>query len=304
MDKRLSRTEMLVSLGFLFMLVCTVGAFFFGVRVGSDRATANYEVQKELNSKSETATTLQQQDLVSFYHTVFMPYREFQSEWIKVIEQANAKSTTDFPADLKRMASLAQQQYNEISAIKLPASTKLAQSQQQILKSLTEFQNESKKLINSSSGKSVAQLLTAMRKDTLYKQAVGHSLNSQQSYYDAMLKWAAGMDSDIPSEIVMSQDMKTTAWSKLPLVAKNKLSADLIAANGKLVNYYPQDLSSRIDEFIESGQAGKLKLVLVRPISELLTDTKAVRNGDYKSNMSQFYSNQVLPQLPFFLPGE
>ncbi|MNG07863.1 hypothetical protein D3C84_911840 [compost metagenome] len=98
--------------------------------------------------------------------------------------------------------------------------------------------------------------------------------------------------------------MKTASWSKLPLAAKNKLSADIIAANGVLVKYYPQDLSSRIDEFISSGQAGKLKLAFIGPVSELLADTKAVRSGDYKSNMSRLYSNQVLPQLPFFLPGE
>lgn len=294
---------MLISLGFLFMLVCTVGAFFFGIRVGTDRTTANFEVQKQLNSKPAVTAALQQQDLVSFYHTVFMPYREFQLEWIEAIEQANVKQTADMPADMKRMSSLAQQKFNEISAIKVPSSSLLDQAQQQLLKSLSAFQSESKKLAGGG-GQSVDQLLASMRKDQLYTQAVSLSLHGQQSYYDAMLKWAAGTNPDIPGEIVMPKDMKIAAWNKLPLVAKNKLSADIVAAGGSLVNYYPQDLSSRIDEFIGSGQADKLKLGLIGPISELLSDTKAVRSGDYKSNMSRLYSNQVLPQLPFFLPGE
>ena len=35
MEKRITRTEMLFSLGFLFMLVFAVGAFFYGVKIGS-----------------------------------------------------------------------------------------------------------------------------------------------------------------------------------------------------------------------------------------------------------------------------
>jgi len=82
MEKRLTRTEMLFSLGFLFMLVFAVGAFFYGVKMGSDKTEAKFiEQTKHLSSGNvKSATAYQQQDLVSFYHTVFLPYREFECD--------------------------------------------------------------------------------------------------------------------------------------------------------------------------------------------------------------------------------
>ncbi|MBD3918763.1 hypothetical protein H8B09_08380 [Paenibacillus sp. PR3] len=304
MNKSLSRSEMLVSLGFLFMLVCAAGAFFFGVEVGKNRTTTQLEASKESTDKKPVSGTLQQQDLVSYYHTVFMPYREFQSEWIAVVENANARQTTDLPTELKRLASLSQKTFNEVSAVSMPTSTPLEQSQQQLLKSIASFQSVSKRLSTSKEGQSVAQILAAMRKDTDYKSAVNKSLQGQQSYYNAMVQWARTINSDIVQVNELPGTMKISVWKSLPLIVKNKLSADLILASGTVVNYYPQDLSSRIDEFISSGQAAKLKYDLIGPISELLIDTKAVRSGDFKSSMVNQYAKQLLPQLPFFLSDE
>ena len=82
MDKHLSRFQMLFSLGFIFMLVLAVAAFFAGVEVGSSRTESRYEAKKLLAAASSSKPSYSQQDLVSFYHTVFSPYREFQNEWL------------------------------------------------------------------------------------------------------------------------------------------------------------------------------------------------------------------------------
>ncbi|QKS45384.1 hypothetical protein HUB94_13875 [Paenibacillus cellulosilyticus] len=286
------------------MLICAVGAFFFGVEVGKNRTTTQLEASKESTDKKTVSGTLQQQDLVSYYHTVFMPFREFQNEWINVVENANTKQTTDLPTELKRLASMSQKTFNQISAVSMPISTPLEQSQQQLLKSIASFQTVSKRLSTSKDAQSVAQVLTAMHKDADYKAAVAKSLQGQQSYYSAMVQWARTINPDIPQAKGLPDTMNVSYWNSLPLIVKNKLSADLIAASGSVVNYYPQDLTSRIDEFISSGQAKKLKYDLVGPITELLIDTRAVRSGDFKSSMVSQYSKQLLPQLPFFLTDE
>ncbi|MWC28432.1 hypothetical protein [Paenibacillus sp. MMS18-CY102] len=301
MSKKLSRTEMLMTLGFLFMLVCAVGSFFVGYRVGSDRTTANFETQKQLASKPVTTGTFQQQDLVSFYHTIFMPYREFQNEWLSAMERANTKQTSDLPTEFKRLSTLAQQKFKEISSVSTQQATLIEQSQQQLLKSLASFQSVSKRLSGKSDNTSISQLMAALKQDQDFKAGVSKSLQGQQSYYEAMLKWSATIDADIPSAIKMPSSLTITEWKKMPLVVKNKLSADLVASAGKVVSYYPQDLTSRIDEFIGTGQANKLNMRLVGPIAELLADTKAVRSGDFQNSMGRLYTNQLLPQLPFFL---
>lgn len=43
MNKHLTRSDYLFALLFLFMLVCVVGAFFFGMVTGEKKATAKYE---------------------------------------------------------------------------------------------------------------------------------------------------------------------------------------------------------------------------------------------------------------------
>ena len=86
MEKRLNRTDLGFSLMFLLMLIIAVGAFFYGVKVGGDRVrTEQTEAAAVEKAKAASAASLpsayQQQDLVSFYHTVFLAYREFENEW-------------------------------------------------------------------------------------------------------------------------------------------------------------------------------------------------------------------------------
>jgi len=66
----------------------------------------------------------------------------------------------------------------------------------------------------------------------------------------------------------------------------------------------PQDLTARIDAFIASGQAGKMKLKTVGAVAELLTRTEAVRDADFLQLKNRFYADQLLPQLPFFYPDK
>ena len=100
MEKRLTATAMLFSVGFVFMLVCTVGAFFYGIQIGSAKTEAKYTAENAgADAAAALASPYQQQDLVSFYHTVFLPYREFQNEWFgsngQIIPRKNNSSSLD-----------------------------------------------------------------------------------------------------------------------------------------------------------------------------------------------------------------
>ena len=81
MNNRTSRTQMLYTLGFLFFLIAAFAAFFTGVKVGADKTEAKYEQQKSAEESKEYSESYQQQDLVTFYHNVFLPYREFKRNW-------------------------------------------------------------------------------------------------------------------------------------------------------------------------------------------------------------------------------
>ncbi|SDW31536.1 hypothetical protein [Paenibacillus sp. CF384] len=305
MEKRLTRTEMLFSLGFLFMLVFAVAAFFYGVKIGSDKTEAKIiENAKHLSSsKNASAGAYQQQDLVSFYHTVFLPYREFQSNWFETIHKLSSQELTDISSSLKELSNIAEQKYGEAEHASVPKSSPLLESAQlQLLKSLRMFSEAAQRGAGSAKDMNNTELLKALMKDAYYTQGVKFAMAGQQSYYIAMLKWSASVNPNIPDHYDSTSVLSIQQWKTLPLTIKNKLMADMLNARKTLAPFYPQDLASRVDQFIVSGQASSMKMKTVDSIVDLLISTEAVRSGDFSDSKAVLYAKELLPQLPFFFP--
>src|ERR1700730_10741982 len=108
MDKRLNRSDLMFSLAFLLMRVIAIGAFFYGVKVGTARVEAQYASEhKPATAAPPPPYAYQQQDLVSFYHTVFLSYREFQNDWFAAQDKWLSDSTADRSASLKELSKVA-----------------------------------------------------------------------------------------------------------------------------------------------------------------------------------------------------
>ncbi|GGD69445.1 hypothetical protein [Paenibacillus nasutitermitis] len=305
MEKRLTRTEMLFSLGFLFMLVCAVGAFFYGVKIGSDQTEAKLiEQTKHLSGgKTSLVPAYQQQDLVSFYHTVFLPYREFQNEWTQTLHKISTGQISDSASALKGLASTAKQKYKEANLASVPASSPLLeQSQLQLLKGLKLFGEAAQRGAGSAKDMSVEELVKELVKDAFYLEGVKQALTGQVSYYYAMMKWSSSVDPHIPDQFSTTSVLALGKWKTLPLVVKNKVIAEQLKSRMLIIPYYPQDLTSRVDQFISSGQASKMGMKTLGSVIDLLIDTEAVRSGDFDTSKPVLYAKELLPQLPFFFP--
>jgi hypothetical protein len=304
MEKRLNRSDIMFSLAFLLMLIIAVGAFFYGVKVGSARVEAQYATEDvPAPTTSVAANAYQQQDLVSFYHTVFLPYREFQNSWFAAQNKWLADSTTDRSASMKELAKSAQQKYNAIKGVYVPQiSTKLKDAQTSYLKSLKLF-SDSFTLLAASANEGTAEMVLAkVFVHSYFKEGRNQSLTAQDNYYNSMLKWAESVNSDIPGSFETPEILSIAKWKTLPLLVKVNVASDYLLKQKLLTEYLPQDLTARIDQFITSGQADKRKVKSFSAIAELLTSTEAVRNGDFIEMKSRFYENEQLPQLPFFFP--
>lgn len=306
MEKRLNRSDLMFSLAFLLMLVIAVGAFFYGVKVGSARIEAQHALQDVPEpSDSAPAHAYQQQDLVSFYHTVFLPYREFQNSWFAVQNKWLADSTADRSASMKELAKSAQQKYDEIKGAYVPQiSSKLKDAQNSYLRSLKLF-NESFTLLAPTANEGHPDaVLNMVNVHSFFKEGRNQSLAAQDDYYISMLKWAESLNSDIPGDFEIPEILSVVRWQALPLLVKIKVSSDYLNQQKLLTEFLPQDLTARIDHFIASGQSNKRKVKSFSAIAELLTSTEAVRNGDFIEMKSRFYENELLPQLPFFFPDK
>jgi hypothetical protein len=286
------------------MLVIAVGAFFYGVKVGTDRTESKFAKEEVIEA---TATpqpnAYQQQDLVSFYHTVFLTYREFQNDWITAQAKWLSDPTADRAASMKELAKSAQKKYDAIKAVYVaPVSPQLKDSQTNYLKSLKLFHESFSELAASANEGTADLVMDKVNNNSFYKEGRTQALLAQKQYYNSMLKWAESVNADVPGDYVSPEVLSIAKWKALPLLVKIKVSSDYLSEQNELTGFLPHDLTARIDQFISSGQADKRKVKSFNAIAELLVSTEAVRNGDFIEMKSRFYGDEQLPQLPFFFP--
>lgn len=300
MNSRNSRTQMLYTLGFLFFLICAFAAFFTGVKVGADKTEAKYEhLNDNEGAEEEFSGSYQQQDLVTFYHNVFLPYREFKRNWNNEVDTlARSTDVRENTATLKNLSILADKQYDRVNQDSIfTGSPLLHQSQLNILKSLTLFSQASNKVSAGSSGAEAAKVL---KNDNFTANAMKFGLRAQKDFYDSMLKWGSKTDSSIPAEPGELKTLSFVQWKKMPLLLKNATIAQMMLNRGIYTGYDPQDVTAKIDDMIYSGTASSLKLKDVQSSVTLLISTGAVQEQDFMKWREQYYGKEIMPQLPFF----
>lgn len=301
MEKRPSRIEFLFSLGFIFMLICAVGAFFYGVKVGTDRTEAKYAVKNSVAAAPHKDATYSQQDLVTFYHTVLLPFRDFQKQWFDTLDTFGTDASTDQAAALKALRKTAQKQYGIANQQSMTnAAPLLQEAQTNYLKSLKLFDDGIGNLVNKANTLPSTVLIDELEKDNYIKNAVSFALQGQQQYYDTIIKWGSTMQSDIPAQLEAKSNVSFAEWKNYPLTVKNRIISDMLLAGQSFKPFYPHDLTAKTDQMIASGGADKLKLQTIDDVVNLLLSTDAVRSDDFLKQKNKQYDGELLPQLPFF----
>ncbi len=304
MQKRLSRTDYLFAFTFIFMFACAVAAFFYGMEIGKEKTAERYE--KVLESRKASAQELSayhQQYLVSFYHTIYLPYREFENKWFEDMNAIAVRGADADPAALmNQIGKRADETYKEIVIMSMPKSSPLLQeAHQNYLKSLKLFADAAKNFVPKAGSETGAVWLSQIEQDAYFQEAKNFALQAQKDYYASMIKWYQSSEPGLKgADAAEKANLSVKDWSKLNVVVKNGFIAGLMKSRGYFEPFYPQDLTVRVDELIRSGQADKLKLNTVGDIVQLLVSTKAVRPGDFIQGKDRWYGRETLPQLPFF----
>jgi hypothetical protein len=302
MNKRLTRTDYLFALMFIFMLVCILGAFFYGLEIGKQKSDQKYEKLMHADTVVvEEPGAYDQQVLVSFYHTIYLPFREFQNKWFEQLHQIETNSTTvDAAAVLKELSKLSNEKYKALQGKTLPNSSPLLQeAHQNYLKSLKLFTDALTSYQSKANTLRGTQLLEEMGKDAFFIEAKIQALTAQKNYFESVVKWNQTLDYNLkPADI--SKPASMDVWRQMNLNIKNWYVTQQLLNEKSFVPYYPQDVTIRIDDFIASGQANKLGAADVNQTLNLLLSTDAIRSGDFVKGKAKRYSSEQLPQLPFF----
>ncbi|KIL38206.1 hypothetical protein SD70_27960 [Gordoniibacillus kamchatkensis] len=301
MEKRLNRTDYLFAMMFILMLVCVLGAFFFGVRTGQQQAETKYEKLLAPKQAAKEPGAYEQQVLVSFYHSIYSPYREFEQKWFQTmggIELGGA--AVDAAAQLKELGKVASAQYGKLQDKPVPATSPLlVEAQQNYLKALKLFGDALSDLTPKANSLKGNELAAAVGSNAYYIDARNYALTAQKNYYDSIVKWNQSIDAGY-KPVDTGAKLSLADWGQLSLNSKNDYLAAMMLGQKWFKPFKPQDLTVRVDEFIASGEAKKLNVTGVQQAVELLVGTDAVRSGDFIRSKQKFYSGETLPQIPFF----
>jgi hypothetical protein len=301
MEKRLTKSDYLFAVTFIFMLVVALGAFFYGLQVGQNRATAKYEefIAKQ-NEAKQGYTAYHQQYLVSFYHTIYQPYREFHKKWFEKMAELDTNRSADASLIVKDLAKLAEETYAKLQEKTMPDSSPLLkEAHTNYMKGLKLFGEGLRTYQSKANATPGKELVSLLNQDAYLGEAKNFALKAEKEYYDAIVKWNETVSSGF-HPIDVSKALTVKEWSGIGLNMKNDYVAQLMVQTKAYKAFTPQDLTVRIDEMIASGQAAKMNLANVQQVMEVLLATDAVRPGDYQRGGSKWYANETLPQLPFF----
>ncbi|MGG2200548.1 hypothetical protein [Paenibacillus sp.] len=301
MEKRLNRTDYLFAITFIFMLVVALGAFFYGIKMGQDRATTQYEqfIAKQ-NEEKNGFTAYHQQYLVSFYHTIYQPYREFHKTWFEKMDDLQTNQSADASLILKDLAKQAQAAYDGLGSKSSPDSSPLLkEAHTDYMKSLKLFSEALRNYTSKANAVSGPDLVAQLQADAYLGEAKNFALKAEKEYYDAIVKWNETVNPQFKA-IDVTKPLNVKEWGALSLNVKNDYLAGFMMSGKQFRAFTPQDLSARIDDMIASGQANKMNLTEVSRIVDMLLATDAVRAGDYLRLRNKYYGNETLPQLPFF----
>ncbi|GAA3405281.1 hypothetical protein ACFFNY_28740 [Paenibacillus hodogayensis] len=304
MDKRLNRSDYLLSLVFIFLLVCIAGAFFFGLQLGQQRTESKHAAL--LSAREDAAKkpgAYEQQHLVSYYHTIYTPYREFANRWFDKMKELELQAhTIDASSVFKDLSKAADDKYTALSKVATPdTSPLLGEAHQNILKSLKLFAESSKSFQSKANSLAPGDVLAEVDKDAYFREAKKFALQGEQQFYMSMVKWNETINPQVKGANLLGQTAYSKKeWDQMGINAKNAAVSSILLREVRYLPLYPQDMTVRIDEWFAGGQAQKMNLNDIQQIIDLLAETGSARKGDFVTRKEKWYGGDTLPQLPFF----
>jgi hypothetical protein len=287
------------------MLICVIGAFFYGIQLGTSRVEAKQ--QALIDKKIEIAkgmTSYNQSYLVSFYHTIYLPFKEFQTVWFKDMNDIEIRgSTLDPAAVIKELGKLANAKYDTVLNQSMPSTSPLLQdAHQNYLKSLKLFSDAAKMFESKANSMQVSVLASEIEKDAYFSEAKSFALQAQKQFYDSIVLWNETVEATAlkGANFVNNTPLTLNDWNQMNFNIKNKFITGIMLKNKYFKPYNPQDLVIGIDDMIKSGQAKKMNANTIQQLTDILVGTGAVRQNDFILGKMKWYGSEKIPQLPFF----
>ncbi|MCR8642329.1 hypothetical protein NV379_06610 [Paenibacillus sp. N1-5-1-14] len=303
MEKRLTRTDYLIATLTIFMLVCVLGAFFIGFKIGKDRTDKQWQQVATQEAKANSQIqSYDQQQLALFYHSIYIPYKNFQSKWFQTEDELGRNSQTVNSANaVKDLVKLADSIQKELQDKSMPENSPLLQqASSHYQTSLQSFNKGLQSFVAKANSMPGTDLIHAMSVDAQLQEAKKSALTAQKEYYTSIVKWQQSNNPKAASKSLDStKKISFEEWNTSNIHMKNEYIATLMLQSGSYSEYLPHDMTARIDELLAKGEMQNLGISDVPAAVQLLNGTNAVRT-DYFTKLKAKYAQETLPNVPFF----
>jgi hypothetical protein len=288
MNHRMNRTDYIVVYFLIILMAASVGSFFFGLTMGQNQTAAKYEaLAEETKPKKINSQAYTEQELASFYHTVYQPYDHFlQTLWADL-------DSSEGPPSLKSWEKQAEETLKQISAFSVSdKSSLLVNAQIGYIRSLKFF-------LEAMDHESTN--FKALSQNQFYLDSRKIGLKAQQHFYEAIMVWEQRfVTKKNPPASIEKSPFLLDNWNQLTLHQKNNVIAKELYSMHLDGHYKPQDVTVNLDALIRSGETKALPINDVPRAIKLLIAAQSIRNGDFVKHKEQWYSNESFPMIPFY----
>lgn len=301
MSSRLSKIDFFVVFMILLSLACLIGGFFLGANFSRSKAEAEFQrFLAEINEEESENALLKYShtDFVSFYHQVYLPFKEFRTRVIPFLEHAEhsvePQQLIDESTELRRIVSSVKK---EIENAKVPQTSPLLQkSQAQFILALQAFE-QSFQDISSLDKDEIEQVFNLIQGEA-FLSGKDYWLEGQKLFYEALILWESFFVSkESPQFIENPTNYTLRDWSALSFHQKNDLIAKLLAELQLVTLYNPEDVAVYINSLAANSHQDKQQKVL--EAVRFLSASDSIRAGEFLTRINE-YEAEALPMIPLF----
>ncbi|MCF6093497.1 hypothetical protein L1765_05785 [Microaerobacter geothermalis] len=307
---RLSKRDFLIVYSIIILIFFSLTSFLLGAYISKKQMEKQImSLSMELERVKEEQTTpikdepqYLQTDFVNYYYNVLLPYEKFKEQQIQYINKLSILSDRvdqlALSSDMKEMTASVLTEVK--GALISKSSPLLQQSQKEIVNALQSYLDGLSSIfrMDLSTSKPLSLLIPEMPQMTLGKTM---GLKGQLLFYQAMVKWEEIYVTKKKSSPLINKDNLTLSeWNTLTVNEKNYMTAKMLLQKQILSTYRAEDITVRIDAYVQSGIEEEPDKKTIYSILLLLQATDSLKKGDFREKVGVWYSKKDLVLIPLF----
>ena len=301
MSNRLTKYDFFIVFMIILSFACLIGGFFIGANYARSKAEAEFNQYIAEVSKYEKESSLlnyAHTDFVSYYHQVYLPFKEFRHLYLSQIEAGiHSGEYSNLAANASSLRKETEKIKKEIEQAQIPHTSPLLQSsQKELVRSLISFEQGLDKL-SQLARDNVGQVAAFLHDSEEFAAGKRHWLKGQTQFYEALLFWESFFVTEEKPQLIDNPSQYTlNQWVHLGFHQKNELIAKLLEELETVTLYNPEDVTVYIDSLAQHHHDGNQR---VAEALKFLHASNSIREGNFIEKIKD-YTSVELPMILLF----